>query len=87
MIINKKFIAIVVVFLLGQIIFSLIYNSQIIDQNKSFHRQMEGKQQLLTNNQKLKTQLANLTSLKTLDPIIKKTNLSPIKKVFKLLLN
>jgi len=83
----KKFIFITSVFLLGQIIFSFVYNSQIIDQNSLLWQQLAKKQQLQIENQKLQLQLANLTSLKTLEPIIKKTHLAPIKNNLKILKN
>ncbi len=83
----KKFIFVISIFLLGQIIFSFVYNSQIIDQNSLLWQQLAKKQQLQIENQKLQLQLANLTSLKTLEPIIKKTHLAPIKNSLKILKN
>jgi hypothetical protein len=81
---NKKFIFIFSVLLLCQVIFSFVYNSQIIDQNSLLWQQMAKKQQLQLENQKLQLQLSTLTSIKTLEPIIKKTPLNPIKNNLKI---
>jgi len=81
---NKKFIFIFSVLLLCQVIFSFVYNSQIIDQNSLLWQQMAKKQQLQLENQKLQLQLSTLTSIKTLEPIIKKTSLNPIKNNLKI---
>ena len=77
---QKKIFPIIFFFIFIQIIFSFFYNSQIIDQNNLLQQQQQKQQQLLLDNQKLKEELSQLTSLQYLSPLLKTKKLQPINQ-------
>jgi hypothetical protein len=81
---NKPFFLILFLLIIGQVLFSFYYSSEIINQNNLINKNQIYFQSLKIKNQELEKTLTSLTSLNYLQNLIDQKNYINLKENFNL---